>query len=262
MENDMTLSRRKTLALIGGGSIFAATAGAASFLTTRTPNKALAPWDKAGNYSDPRKQALSYAILAPNPHNRQPWLVDLRQENTVILYRDKEKDLPETDPFARQLTIGLGCFLEQMTIAASASGYSVEAILFPEGENGPVAIAEFTKGVAPDPLARYIPDRRSCKEPFEMKPVDAGYTAKLRELANIVTDNAEVSKIRDVTWDAFQIEVLHPPTMKESVDLMRMGKTEINANPDGIDLGGPIRQPHIARLLLLRLIHLLGDICQ
>ena len=68
----MTYSRRKTLGLIGGGTIVAATGGIAVFAKTRTPTKALAPWDMAGNYDDPRLRALSYALLAPNPHNRQP----------------------------------------------------------------------------------------------------------------------------------------------------------------------------------------------
>ena len=84
----MSISRRGVLGLIGGGPIIAAGAGAGGFALTRTPEKALAPWSAAGGYSDPRKRALSYAILAPNPHNRQPWLVDLSEKDTVVLYRD------------------------------------------------------------------------------------------------------------------------------------------------------------------------------
>lgn len=60
----MTLSRRKTLALIGGGTVFAASA-AAGFAVTRMPEAAIAPWAAAGGYADPRLRALSYAILAP-----------------------------------------------------------------------------------------------------------------------------------------------------------------------------------------------------
>jgi len=35
------------------------------------------------------------------------------------------------------------------------------------------------------------------------------------------------------------LEATTPRTLKESVDLMRIGKAEIEASPDGIDLGGP-----------------------
>ncbi len=54
----MTLTRRKTLALIGGGTIVAATA-AVGYDITRLPHDAIAPWDRAGQYDDPRIRALS-----------------------------------------------------------------------------------------------------------------------------------------------------------------------------------------------------------
>ncbi|MEM7488111.1 MAG: twin-arginine translocation pathway signal protein, partial [Pseudomonadota bacterium] len=128
------LSRRKTLALIGGGTILAATASAGTFLTTRTPRAALAPWDAAGGYADPRMSALSYALLAPNPHNRQPWEAELTGADGITLWRDPARNLPVTDPFDRQLTIGMGCFLELCRMAAAARGFATETVLFPEGE--------------------------------------------------------------------------------------------------------------------------------
>lgn len=245
-------SRRTFLTVLGGGVILAA-GGAGAFLATRTPARALAPWDAAGGYAEPRMRALSYAILAPNPHNRQPWQVDLSAPGTVTLYRDKTRDLPETDPHARQLTVGLGCFLELMTIAASQTGHAVDMTLFPEGEDGPVAVASFREGAAaPDPLFAHVLNRRSCKEPFEARPVPADMAAALAEHAAIVTDPARVARIRQLTWDAWMVEMTTPRTLKESVDLMRIGKAEINANPDGIDLGGPFLESLALAGLLTR----------
>lgn len=248
----MTISRRKTLALLGGGTIVAAGVGAGAFLSTRTPTKALAPWTTAGEYSDPVKRALSYAILAPNPHNRQPWIIDLQGTHRAVIWRDGEKNLPETDPFERQLTIGMGCFLEQMTIAASTSGHAVDITLFPEGGAGPVAIADFREGAAPDPLAAHVMQRRSCKEAFAETPVPDEAAATLANLAHVHRNPAMVAKIRDMTWRAFQIETITPRTMKESVDLFRMGKAEINATPDGIDLGGPFLESMMVAGILTR----------
>ena len=244
------MQKRRTFLKVMGGGVILAAGGAGVFLGTRTPTKALEPWERAGSYSDPRKQALSYAILAPNPHNRQPWLVDLSKPEAVTIYRDKVKNLPETDPYDRQLTIGMGCFLEQMAIAASQTGHSVDFELFPGDDNGPVAIARFSQGARPDPLFAQILSRRSCKEPFEDRTPDI--SPQLHALADIHTDPGLVAKLRKLTWDSWMVEATTYRTMKESTDLFRLGKVEIEANPDGIDFSGPFFETLILTGMLTR----------
>ena len=82
-------------------------------------------------------RALSYAVLAPNPHNRQPWLVDLAEPDVATLYCDLDRRLPQTDPLDRQITIGLGCFLELFVLAAAQEGYASAISLFPQGSATP-----------------------------------------------------------------------------------------------------------------------------
>lgn len=58
-------------------------------------------WDPAkmaNQQDDIRLKMLCYAILAPNPHNKQPWLVELSGEDAITLYIDREHLLPMTDP--------------------------------------------------------------------------------------------------------------------------------------------------------------------
>ena len=158
----------------------------------------------------------------------------------MTIYRDRTRELKETDPHERQLTIGMGCFLELMTIAAAETGHGIDLDLFPAGEKGPVAVATFRAGGAgPDPLFAHVMARRSCKEPYQKRPVAEGLARRLGAYAKVITDRQRVDAIRALTWDAWMVEMLTPRTLKESVDLMRIGKAEINANPDGIDLGGP-----------------------
>lgn len=230
-------TRRQTLALLGGGAVVAATA-ATGFLATRTPTRALAPWGQAGAYDDARLNALSFALLAPTPHNLQPWLAELEGADTVILHRDPERALPHTDPFDRQIMIGMGCFLELLRMAAAEAGAATALTLFPEGPDGPVARVTFTEGGTPDPLFAHVMTRRSCKEPFELTPVPASDVAALAPFAQILTEPAEVEALRRITWEAWKIEAFTPRTWKESVDLLRIGKAEIEASPDGIDLSG------------------------
>lgn len=248
------MNRRKFLSLTGGGVIVAATATVGT-IASRSPAAALAPWDQAGViYDEPRKRALSYAILAPNPHNRQPWMVDLSQPDTVILTVDTNRLLPHTDPFSRQITIGLGCFLEVMTMAAAEDGYAVDLQVFPEGSDAaaldgrPVAIATFRAdpSVMKDPLFQHVLRRRSNKEPYDVArpipPEAVGQIAAAARYARVdgsVADDS-VATLRQLTSEALMIELETPHTFKESVDLFRIGKAEIEANPDGIDFSGPM----------------------
>lgn len=250
----MPLSRRKTLALIGGGIIAAATATLGT-IATRQPRTALLPWQAAGIPDEPRRRALSYALLAPNPHNRQPWLVDLREAGVVTLYADTTRLLPQTDPMNRQITVGLGCFLELMRMAAAHDGYRVDITPFPDGEATagldlrPVARATFTPdpAVQPDPLFAHVMTRRSNKEPFDTTravPAPAIQTMAAAvqsggRFAGSVADT-DIAALRTITRAALQVEIDTPHTYRESVDLFRIGRSEIDANPDGIDFGGPL----------------------
>ena len=250
----MNLTRRKMIFLVGGGAVLAA-GGAFGYAATRSPQTALLPWDMAGTYSDARMRALSWALLAPNPHNRQPWLADLSEEGVVTLYADRDRLLPHTDPFGRQITIGLGCFLELLRMAAAEDGYRVDADLFPQGSSAegldqrPIARIAFASdpAVERDPLFALVPSRRSNKEPFDVtRPVAP---AVLSELGAVVRSGArfggtvepsEVSDLRALTREALRIEVETPHTFQESVDLFRIGRHEVDANPDGIDFTGPL----------------------
>lgn len=250
----MNLSRRKLIFLVGGGAVLAA-GGAFGYAATRTPQTAYLPWERAGSYEDPRMRALSWALLAPNPHNRQPWLADLSEGGVITLHVDHDRLLPHTDPFNRQITIGLGCFLELLRMAAAEDGYRAEVTLFPEGSSSaaldqrPIARITLTSdpAVARDPQFALVPSRRSNKEPFDVNRALA--PKMLTQMATAArngtrfggtVDLAEVLEWRALTREALRIEVETPHTYQESVDLFRIGRREIDASPDGIDFSGPM----------------------
>jgi hypothetical protein len=254
MEQAMNLTRRKMIFLLGGGAVLAA-GGGFGYAATRGPQTAHLPWERAGGYDDARMRALSWALLAPNPHNRQPWLADLSEDGVITLYADAARMLPHTDPFNRQITIGLGCFLELLRMAAAEDGYRTDTAIFPQGSSAagldqrPIARIAFTAdpAVARDPLFAHASMRRSNKEPFDVnRPVAP---ALLGELAAVVNNGArfggtvvpaEVAAWRALTHEALRIEVETPHTYQESVDLFRIGHHEVDANPDGIDFTGPL----------------------
>jgi hypothetical protein len=248
----MSLSRRRTLALIGGGSIFAA-AAAVGYDITRLPVDAKRPWNMAGQYEDPRMRALSWAILAPNPHNLQPWKIDLSVRDQATLFVDTDRLLPQTDPYSRQIVIGLGCFLEVLRMAALAEGMAVEFDLFPEGaddlrvDGRPVAVCRFAPtNAARDPLFAFVPQRRSLKEPYDTdRPVPSTDLERIAAATRhfgmgFTTDPRMVQEMRDISTEAIRIEFTTERTLRESVELFRIGHREVNANPDGLEFMGPM----------------------
>jgi hypothetical protein len=250
------MQRRKFIALVGGGVVLAAGGSATGWLATRSPERALAPWKTAGGAGDTdvRLYALSHAILAPNPHNRQPWIADVRTPGEVTLHVDRTRVLPHTDPFNRQITIGLGCFLELMVIAAAERRVAVTLELFPDGENpqqltqGRVGVARFGKpgSATPDPLFAQILARRSNKEPYDTaRKVDPQTVTRVLAAVRSAgsggsAEQASIARLRALTHKALALEVAIPRTYRESVDLMRIGRAEVERNPDGIDLSGPL----------------------
>jgi hypothetical protein len=130
----MTISRRNALYAVGGAT-FALVGAGGLFAATRTPNKALEPWAEIETAppADIRIDAFRHAILAPNPHNRQPWRIRLVGTDQALISCDLDKRLPQTDPLDRQILIGFGCFLEIARIAAAERGVRMDIEPFPEG---------------------------------------------------------------------------------------------------------------------------------
>jgi len=250
-------SRRQALRFLGGSAIALGAAtglGAGAFVMTREPKRAQLPWRMAaeGDHADPRLKALAYAVLAPNPHNRQPWLLDLVGEDVVDVYCELDRRLPETDPFDRQITIGFGAFLELLRMAAAEGGHTVTVAPFPQGEPGlrldarPIARVRFEAGGASvDPLFAYVLARRTNREPFDTTREVSEVAMEGVQSAAVAAPTIGVSRtdpqraaLRALTWAAHETEIRTPATYQESIDLMRIGRREIEANPDGITLEG------------------------
>jgi hypothetical protein len=247
------MKRRQFLKIAGSTAVILAASGA-GFVATRTPEAALAPWGNAGSqYSDPMRRALSYAILSSNPHNRQPWVVDLKSETEAVLTCDLDRLLPVTDPFSRQIVIGLGCFLELFSLAAASNGYRADITYFPKGEPGealdqrPIAHLSLVKqsDLKPDPLFAQTLNRHTNREAYDTRrPIGKATLDKLlnapsgKVSTGGTVSGRDLQDLRILTRDAMITEIRTPDAYQESVDLMRIGRREIEANPDGIALGG------------------------
>ena len=246
-------SRRMILTTAGAAAAVSA-AGAVGWAWAPGAAAARTPWRMAGeSFGDARLDALAYAILAPNPHNRQPWRFQLVGENRIDIACDLDRLLPDTDPFDRQIVIGFGAMLELLAMAAAEKGHVVDIDYFPDGAAQPrlddrrIASVNFRVGarVVRDPLFQDVIQRRTTRALFDPdRPVSADTIATIIKAAadpSSVSGTVEPDKrarLIDIARRGWEIEYTTDATRRESIELMRIGNRAIAKNPDGIALDG------------------------
>ncbi|MFM9928298.1 twin-arginine translocation pathway signal protein [Variovorax sp. H27-G14] len=246
------MDRRNFIQLTTAGAI-GVVAVAAVGCTPQMPSEAIAAWNGPGTQPDVRRWILGYAILAPHSHNLQSWLVDLRVPDEIVLHCDLTRLLPETDPFARQIMMSHGTFLELLDIAARERGLRAEIALFPEGPFGPstpdlrpVARVRLVadSAVRKDPLFTQILKRRTNRSAYDLgRPVSAD---AWRAMAQSVKPNPlrfgfsgldqpdVLERHRAIAAEAWRVELTTPRMVMESYKVLRVGAAEIGQHRDGL----------------------------
>jgi hypothetical protein len=241
-------TRRHALALLAA-TPFAASCGAG-------PDAAASWRDPGAGQADPRRFALAYAILAPNPHNTQPWQVAFDGDTGMTLYCDLERRLPFTDPNDRQITLGCGGFLELYRVAASSIGQFAQITMFPEGaptprlDERPIARVTFSPvaNAAPDPLFPYITQRRTNRNVYDVErvPDDALLLRAVSTIAAFLggaqwtVQPERVAALRDLVWRAFDRELRTRGAQEETYRWLRFGREAMAEHRDGLGIEGPM----------------------
>lgn len=247
------LSRRRFIALAGGGVVLATPLAGCSGVY---PSSTVQAWQPVPESTEIRRYMLAHALLAPNPHNRQPWLADLKRESEITLVCDAERLLPHTDPFGRQILVGCGAFIELAVMAAAQRGFGVQVELFPAGEPG---LRELPGGkvvarlvlsrdpaVQRDPLFAQIQKRHTNKTAYDNARTLPAAVLQALQMASAVTDQprgavtdaSRMAQIRKLTRESYEIETVTPRTYLESAELLRIGSSEIEKHRDGISITG------------------------
>ena len=196
-------------------------------------------------------QVLAYAILCPNPHNIQPWIIHLTGPASFNLYVDPDRLLPETDPIHRQIHIGQGTFLETLAIAANGLGYQANIDYFPEGMYGntelvakPVAAIELVKDTGKskkDPLFDFLLQRHSNKREYDNYRLGEPELNILRNthqrhsaysLSFMDSPQGKTDMVKILTR-AMQIEVGNRRRDMETIKMFRFNDDEVRKFRDG-----------------------------
>jgi hypothetical protein len=265
------MERRQFIRIVGGGVVFASSAGLLSSCGFGIPKSAVRAWNSVPPETELRRWVLSHALLAPNPHNMQPWIADLSAESEIALRLDTTRLLPETDPYGRQILMGCGAFLEILAIAAAERGYRADVALFPAGamegtlDGRAVATIRLVAdaNLAPDPLFKSVRERRTDRREYDVdRPVAPSDVAALSAAVQgfpirlgvvgqrDAADDAQLRSIRMVASNAWAIELTTELKMMETMRVLRFGSGEIDRHRDGL----VITNPMLVTLKRLRLL--------
>jgi nitroreductase len=211
---------------------------------------AYAPWSNLEESAADRiTWPLRAAILAANPHDTQPWLFQVK-DNSITLFADRARHLGSFDPFRREMHLGLGAALENLVLAAEASGYSasimpVEGRLTLSPDNEPKAVARIVlrpTPASPGALFAAIAHRHTNRGPYRPdQPVGAETLHRLTGLVSddvvrviFVTDKAARSELGALIIAATVRIVGDPQMSADSARWFRTGRREIAAHRDGV----------------------------
>jgi hypothetical protein len=200
-----------------------------------------------------RMRLLRTAILAPSPHNTQPWRVEWTAENSMKLFVDRSRLLPLTDPFARQIHISQGAFLELLEMAAGAVGWRAEIAYFPEGEYAnniteakPVAsiVLSPAPAVKMDPLFEQIAWRVTNRRTFvRNRAIPAADALALRTAVEnmgsgwrYIQSVAERRAIAGICTEAMAVEVTSAERNRETAAWFRFSEHELDEKRDGLGM--------------------------
>ncbi len=219
------------------------------------------PWDKnyAAKYSDPRVRLAANGLLAASNHNMQPWKIVLDGANPSVfyLYADSSRMTKQVDPYARQMMISEGTFLEYAEVAGEKDGWHAEIDLFPNGtydesnlaksmDTKPVAKITLSKAQAQnnplyDPM--FLPDTN--REAYRTEKLSSSQATALSSLSaqsgitvKVFQDQSDLNQIGNYAMQSAVIEAGTARVMEESSAIFRANESQKNQYRFGYSVEG------------------------
>jgi nitroreductase len=193
------------------------------------------------------------AVLAASPHNTQPWLFKVA-DSSIELHIDTQRNVGALDPYLREEHIGIGCALENLMLAAPASGFATNLTLQP-GKLEPILADPARRLVARIDLApgkrdeselyNSIPRRHTNRGPYDRhKPIPPDFLEALSNLPGsdadvkvfLFTDEAQRKKIAEVSSAANTEIYSDPDVQRGSERWIRLQWSSVQQHRDGLTI--------------------------
>lgn len=202
------------------------------------------------DFSEPILKAITFGLNAPNPHNTQAWKFKIINDHQALLFVDEKKILPATDPPARQIHIGCGCFVAVFKLGAKSLGYLPHVEYLPDGaytydEIGKKPVAQLTlepKNVVEDMLGKHLHARQTNRGFYqgnlitevEFESIIEKTKAQHVEI-KLCNDPAVLPSLLELLYKGMEVECNDWNAYDESRQWFR-AKDDIAEKKDGINL--------------------------
>ncbi len=185
------------------------------------------------------RELIRYATLAPSGHNAQPWKFAI-EGNTIRILPDYRHCLPAVDPQNRELWISLGCALENVVIAANATGYEAQ-VTYPTPGADFIAV-NLTRVLAHDTaLFEAIPHRQSTRSLYDGRAISLSQRKQLEAVHSdssvsfrVITDAVPKEAIIEIIKASNQHQYSDPLFVNELISSLRFNKPEALHTLDGL----------------------------
>ena len=211
----------------------------------------LAPWLNPNAQSDALRQPIRdpampgaflelvrYATLAANGHNAQPWKFVL-EKDSIEIHPDETRRLVVVDPHERELWISLGCALENLLIAARATGYA-PTVTYPD-TTGLIRVHLRQGTVQTSPLFEAIPKRQTTRAVFDGSRTPSAVERLLQNVPlepgialRVLLDPKDLDTTLEYIVQGDQHQYGDPGFVAELIGWLRFNKREALATLDGL----------------------------
>lgn len=184
------------------------------------------------------RELIRYATLAPNGHNTQPWKFAIKN-SSIEIHPDYTRRLPVVDPNNREMWISLGCALENLLLAATASGYATD-VNYPDSTDA--IIVNLSKDTPKlNSLVNVIPIRQNTRSEYDGQPVNSTDLDKLQMMPGesgvilqFLTDTKSIETALEYVNQGNLVQYGDPAFINELVDWLRFNKKEALRSLDGL----------------------------
>ncbi|NTU62855.1 MAG: Tat pathway signal protein, partial [Chloroflexi bacterium] len=184
------------------------------------------------------RELVRHATLAANGHNTQPWKFAIT-EDAIEIHPDQARRLAVVDPNDRELWISIGCALENLLVAARATGYAAE-VSYPDATDF-IRVRLTADAPQRSPLFDAIPVRQNTRSEYDGQIVPAGDLDQVQAVPlepgvalRFVTNPVDKATVQEYVNQGNLNQYADEAFVNELIAWLRFNKREAVTTLDGL----------------------------